>query len=542
MADDAPISLAVLRKALSKSYVVLEANNGRQALEILRRGGVSLVLSDILMPEMSGLELLKAIEEDPALAHTPVMMITADGNTENEIEALRLGAVDVIRKPVVPQILLARIRNLLALQTSLLTAEENLKNQQRLIAQAETLRRAEQDELTGVLTRQAFYRHVRAYLDAHPGQQLELLRFDLDHFSSVNDVMGVKAGDRLLSELGHRLRSYSGHTTDIPVVGHIEADHFAALHDPSGQSAEELFRYLQSWLTTQEAEYHMNCRLGVYPITDPTVDPTVMCDRALQALRSTKGSFTNRLARYDASMRQKRMEEQTLTDEMLPALHNGQFVIYYQPQVNYSTGELIGAEALVRWNHPRKGLLPPAVFLPLFEHSGQITQLDNYVWENVCRQLKSWREKPGGRIVPVSVNISRVDTYGEDLTARLTALTEKYEIPRELLRLKITESAYMGDAQRLCQTVRRLSAEGFTIEMDDFGSAYSSLNMLKDIAVDILKLDMKFLSDTENSARSGNILSSVVRMARWLKLPVIAEGVETQQQADYLCSIGCLYM
>lgn len=226
----------------------------------------------------------------------------------------------------------------------------------------------------------------------------------------------------------------------------------------------------------------------------------------------------------------------------MPALKSGQFVVYYQPQMNYSSGELVGAEALVRWNHPQKGLIPPSVFLPLFERNGQITQLDNFVWESVCRQIKIWRKKFGDKLAPISVNISRVDTYGADLCSRLTGLIEKYRIPIRLLRLEITESAYVGDSQRLCEIVERLSKAGFVIEMDDFGSAYSSLNMLKDIPVDVLKLDMKFLSDTKSSVRSGSILSSVVRMAHWLQLPVIAEGVETKQQADYLCSIGCLYM
>ncbi|MCI2058646.1 MAG: EAL domain-containing protein [Oscillibacter sp.] len=542
VADDAPVSRAILDRLLSPDYTVLQAADGEQALKILRGGGVNMVLSDILMPKMSGLELLRAMRADETLASVPVIMITADGNAENEIEALRLGAVDVVRKPFAAHILRVRVRNLLALQAAARAAEQSRRDRLQMKLQAEELRTMERDELTGVLNRQAFYRHVRAYLDAHPGQQLEMIRFDLDNFSTVNDLMGVKAGDRLLAKIGHEILSYGDFTTETPVAGHIEADHFAALHNPAKQPAEELFSRVQGWLAKNAADSCPNCRFGVYPITDPTLDPAVMCDRALLALRSTKGNFTQRFARYDDSLRQKLLEEQQLTDEMLPALLSGQFVIYYQPQVNYSSGELIGAEALIRWNHPKKGMLPPSVFLPLFERNGLVTQLDNFVWESVCRQLTLWRNRFGGRVAPVSVNISRVDTYDEDLCARLTELVRKYGLPQELLRLEITESAYVGDAKRLGGIVKQLSQAGFTVEMDDFGSAYSSLNMLKDIPVDILKLDMKFLSDTENSIRSGNILSSVVRMARWLQLPVIAEGVETKQQADYLCSIGCLYM
>lgn len=540
--DDAPVSLAILDKVLSSEYTVLKAEGGTEALDILSHGGISLILADVIMPEMSGLELLETIRAEDSYAAIPVMMITAVGNTANEIEALRLGAVDVVRKPFVPEILLARVRNLLVLSDSIRTAELNRKNQIRLKKQEEILRSIERDDLTGVLTRQAFYHHVRSYLDTHSTQKLEMILFDLDNFSIVNDMMGVKAGDRLLSDIGHEILNYQAFTTDIPIVGHLEADHFAALHDPKKQSAEDTFVYIKKWMSDYENKYHVNCRLGVYSIEDKSIEPAVMCDRALLAVRSTKGNFTVRFARYDDSIRKKLLEEQALTEEMLPALKEGQFVVYYQPQVNYSAGAVIGAEALVRWAHPKKGLLAPGIFLPLFERNGLITQLDNYVWECACRQLAIWYKTDGADTVPVSVNISRMDIYGEDLCLRLTNLVDKYQIPRKLLHLEITESAYVGDSKRLIEIVKKLSEAGFSIEMDDFGSAYSSLNMLKDIAVDVLKLDMKFLSDTMYSSRSGNILSSVVRMARWLKTPVIAEGVETKQQADYLLSIGCLYM
>ncbi len=540
--DDVPSALIMLQKILSEAYTVTIAQNGKQALAELKKGGISMVLSDIIMPDMSGIELLKIIKSDKKLSSVPVMMITSYGNTENEIEALRLGALDVIQKPFVPQVLLGRIRNLLELKLSEAQTRQRIIDLRRLREQDEALRTAEYDELTGVLTRQAFYRHVRTYLDTHTVQNLEILRFDLDNFSTINDIMGVKVGDKLLSEIGALIVKYSGSTTEIPIAGHIEADHFAILYDASCQSAEELFNFIKDWINKNEAEYHLKCRAGVYRISDKALEPAVMCDRALQALRTTKGDYIQRIARYDDSMRKKRLEEQRLTDEMLPALAAGQFVVYYQPQMNYSTGELIGAEALVRWAHPEMGMLSPAVFLPLFERNGLIIQLDNYVWESVCRQLAEWRSRFGDDIAPVSVNISRIDTYGEDLCQRLASLTDKYKIPKAMLRLEITESAYVDDAKWLCKTAEQLSQAGFTIEMDDFGSAYSSLNMLKDISVDILKLDMKFLSDTKNPVRGGNILSSVVRMAHWLQLPVIAEGVEDKQQADYLCSIGCMFM
>lgn len=290
--DAAPVSNALLQQVLARDYLVLQAKNSQEALDILHAGNVNMVLSDIFMPEISGLELLKTIKADENLRSIPVMMITADGDVENEVEALRLGAVDIVRKPIIPQILLARVRNFLVLEKSFRAMEENLRNQQRLKEQAEALRTMEQDELTGVLNRQAFYRHVRDYLDRHPAQALEIIRFDLDNFSTINDLMGVKAGDRLLREIGQGILNHVDDTADILIVGRIEADHFVMLHDPVQRSAELLFNYAQSWLDDNEAEYRPNGRFGIYGITDPSMEPAVMCDRALLALRSTKGLFT----------------------------------------------------------------------------------------------------------------------------------------------------------------------------------------------------------------------------------------------------------
>lgn len=268
-----------------------------------------------------------------------------------------------------------------------------------------------------------------------------------------------------------------------------------------------------------------------------------MCDRALLALRSVKGSYSNKLAYYDGSLRNRLLDEQELIGSMQAAIDREEFVLYFQPQYNYDTGELVGAEALVRWNHPTRGMLSPGVFIPLFENNGFISTLDEYIWEHSCRTMRRWLDD-ADRLVPVSisVNISRLDIYNPNLCQTLKSLVEKYSLPPSYLKLEITESAYMETPEQLIEVVSTLQSMGFTVEMDDFGSGYSSLNTLKDVPVDVLKLDMKFLSIGDNDSRGGNILSSIIRMARWLQLPVIAEGVETKEQADYLNSIGCSFM
>lgn len=241
-------------------------------------------------------------------------------------------------------------------------------------------------------------------------------------------------------------------------------------------------------------------------------------------------------------------DEQELITDMVVGLQRNEFTVYLQPQYDYTTESLVGAEALVRWNHPTKGLISPAIFIPVFERNGFITQLDLFIWEKTCQLLQKWKDM-GLNPIPVSVNISRRDIYNQNLVQVFNGLLKKYNLTPNLLRLEITESAYMENPTQLIQVVEALRDNGFCLEMDDFGSGYSSLNTLKEVPVNVLKLDMKFiaadtkdLKDGKNNSKGGNILSSVIRMANWLHLPVIAEGIESKEQADYLKSIGCFYM
>ena len=406
--------------------------------------------------------------------------------------------------------------------------------------QMNMLRVSENDELTGLLGKQAFYRRVREILDAGRDMRYEIIRFDVNRFKVYNDVRGTAAGDRLLRDVADRIRRYH---RQIILSARLESDHFALfVPDDSGAKRRSVDKLIK-WLAGYSPNFYISFSIGVYRVTDPSVDVSLMCDRALLALRSIKSGFDTRLAYYDDVLRASLLDEQQLVSDMEAALESEQFVLYFQPQINYGNGTLTGAEALVRWRHPQRGLLPPADFITLFEQNGLITRLDKYVWERCCKYIRRWIDLfPWARDFSVSVNVSRLDICDPQLCDTLKKIIRKYELPVSALRLEITESAYMESQQQLIDTVEALRKAGFTVEMDDFGSGYSSLNTLKDVAVDILKLDMKFLSNCADSARGGNILCSVIRMAHWLRLPIIAEGVETKAQADYLKSLGCVYM
>lgn len=395
--------------------------------------------------------------------------------------------------------------------------------------------RMEYDELTGLYNRSQFYEEARHLLNEYPQTEFVLIRFDIDRFKIYNDIYGTKAGDRLLAEIGQLYRRTA---VKPSVEGHLEADHFIICIPKSNMKVEQYLAETSEFLRGIQPDFDFVPRIGIYEITDRDLDIRLMCDRALLALRSIKGSYTERIALYNESMRRTIIEQQELIKEFETAIKEEQFRLYIQPQYNTVTNQMIGAEVLVRWLHPEKGLISPAKFIPVFEHNGFISRMDEYVWERSCAFLSKWK-KTYGKTLPLSLNVSRIDIYNPHLCDILYHLVQKYGIAPEDLHLEITETAYMENPAQLIGIVTRLKDMGFYIEMDDFGNGYSSLNTLKNVPVDLLKLDMKFLSADDNTGRSGIILNSVVRMAHWLQLPVLAEGVETRRQAEYLKSIGC---
>ncbi|MDD4851475.1 MAG: EAL domain-containing protein, partial [Gemmiger sp.] len=259
------------------------------------------------------------------------------------------------------------------------------------------------------------------------------------------------------------------------------------------------------------------------------------------AAEEIKGKYNLFFWLYDDKIRQKLLDEQFITDCMQTALEQEQFQVYYQAKYNLSNERIAGAEALVRWIHPTKGFLSPGEFIPLFEKNGFIIRLDQYVWEQVCKNLHDWIAA-GNAPVAVSVNVSRADIYNPGLTGILQGLIEKYEIPIQYLHLEITETAYTDDPSQILKVVEELHDMGFIIELDDFGSGYSSLNMLAEMPIDILKLDMRFIQVEDEKATGKGILSFIISLAKWLNLAVVAEGVETEKQVASLRTMDCNYV
>jgi len=475
---------------------------------------------------------------EPVLSVNPVIAFT-DSKSNVKEKILEKGfAAGILDFDGDPKTNFLQLKNIISISQVRYRIEIDFLIKQEAENHKKLLELQEIDKETGIFNREAFSRRTEEMIRANPDKKYVLIRWDIDRFKIYNDTFGVHAGDALLKAIG---KSYLDRNLQSVTYGHWVSDHFVMCMEEKMFSSVAVHKYISEQISRYRSDFEFIVRMGVYRISDPDLSVTLMCDRALMAMKTIKTSFEKRIAYYDDSMRNQMMEEQELISEMEAAIAREDFKIYFQPQYNYATGKMSGAEALVRWFHPEKGLISPGKFIPVFEQNGFISRLDEYIWEHVCISIKKWIDK-GYQLVPVSVNISRRDIYNPNLCDIILGLTKKYGVHPSLLRLEITESAYMEEPTQLIKVVEQLKSFGFTIEMDDFGSGYSSLNTLKDVPVDILKLDLKFLSTEGTNKRGGSILTSVVRMANWLTLPIIAEGIETVEQADFLKSIGCYTM
>lgn len=521
--EDNELNREMLREILSEEYQVLEAENGQVALDVMHRcaDSISLILLDVMMPVMDGYAFLNRIKNDAKLSLIPVIVMTQSGSEDDEVAALAHGATDFLPKPYRPQVILHRVANIIKLRET-----------------AAMINQFQYDRLTGLYSREFFYQKVSERLLEDPEQDYCIVCSNIENFKLINDVFGAQEGDRLLSEIAGISQNMVG---SGGFCGRFGADHFLYFQkwDQEQHGRNSFGNFLEQELSPLLKSVIM--RWGIYQITDRSIPVEQMCDRALLAANSIKGKYNQFFAVYDDSLRDKLLREQNITDAMETALTEGQFTVYYQPKYSLNDNCMAGAEALVRWIHPKWGFMSPGEFIPLFEKNGFITRLDQYVWELVCSQLREWQDK-GYPVLPVSVNVSRADVFLGDLEDTFIHLVEKYRIDPKYLHLEITESAYAENPDKIVSTVEKLRELGFIVEMDDFGSGYSSLNSLSQMKLDILKLDMQFVRSETAKPAQKSILNDVIVMAHRMSLGVVAEGVETRDQVDRLQAVGCDYV
>ena len=520
--EDNWINREILTEILSDSYTVLEAENGQDALALLRKRGddIALILLDIQMPVMDGYSFLDQIRGDENLSLIPVIVMTQSNREQDEVEALAHGATDFVPKPYRPQVILHRVASIIKLRENAALANQ-----------------FKHDQLTGLSSREYFYQQVRDRLREDPLGEYTIICSNIENFKVYNDIFGIKAGNQLLKELASDILADVG--TD-GICGRFGADRFLILMQRQTERKKRS-KLIQMYRRHYTVRKKLMLKWGIYDIVDRSVPVEQMCDRAFLAADRIRGQYNQHATMYDEALRNRLLRDQAITESMENALREEQFTVYLQPKFSLRNDSLAGAEALVRWVHPQLGFLSPGEFIPLFEKNGFITRLDRYIWEKVCAQLQVWREK-GFPVIPVSVNVSRADIYQEDLPETLSALVNKYGVEPPLLHLELTESAYTENPNQIIATVERLRKLGFIVEMDDFGSGYSSLNMLNQMKLDVLKLDMKFIQSETTKPVEHGILQFIITLARWLNMSVVAEGVETRAQLERLQELGCDYV
>lgn len=524
--EDEIINRIILKKLLSREYNIIEAENGREALEIIKKdsASISTVLLDIVMPVMDGYEVLQQLRQEH-MDDIPVIVMTAEKDSATEHRALDEGAWDFVTKPFDERVLLIRISN--AIARSKLAFYEKIKYL------------SEYDSLTGLYNRAKLLTETSRLVLSMPSQEFVFLRVDIDHFALFNSSFGEQEGDQLLCYFAGILSDWAAEYSEH-VCGRITADIFC-LCIPYGRNRKKLedeVEKVQKMLDQYPRDYLLKMSVGVYIIEQKELSAEEFYLRASLGAQSCKNRYGVNIAFYDAAFGNRVTAEMMIANEMQAALDNEQFLVYLQPKYRLSDDTACGAEALVRWQHPVRGMISPAEFIPVFEGNGFISKVDYYVWEKTCQMLRFWLNQ-GKQPFPVSVNISRISLYNPQLVSLLLELVERYQIAASLLELEITESAYMSDQDQMQDTIHALRTAGFTILMDDFGSGYSSLNTLKTIEVDILKIDMKFLPTGMELERGEIILASVIRMANWIGMSVIVEGVETRRQRDFIEAAGC---
>ena len=519
--DDEEINRQMLGFILRTEYNVLYAENGQEALDLLKTNTseVSAVLLDIMMPVMNGFQLIELLKADEELRRIPIIVMTSEQTAE--LQSLRLGAADFIKKPYdMPEIIMARVQRIIEL------AEE------RSIIQA-----TENDELTGLYTKEFFMRYTERLQQFHGDSAMDAVTLDIEHFHILNERRGRAFGDRVLQCIAECVRRF---VLQVGGIGCRYGDDLFCLICWHQEDYTPLLTDIQKKVLDMPEHVRVRVRMGVYANVDTSLEVERQFDCAKMACDSIRGDHTRIVAAYDLEMHRNEVFQETLINDIHRAMEESQILVYFQPKYSIlgETPVLSSAEGLVRWRHPEYGMISPGVFIPLFEQNGLIQQLDHYVWRETARQIRRWKDALGVSI-PVSVNVSRIDLYDPALYDNLRAIRQEFDVEAHEILLEVTESACASDTEQLVEVLEGLRSMGFLIEMDDFGSGYSSLNMLTVLPVDILKMDMSFVRRMQQEPKNRRIIEMVVEIAELLGTPVIAEGVENEDQYQILKEIGC---
>ncbi|HYC41591.1 MAG TPA: EAL domain-containing protein [Noviherbaspirillum sp.] len=577
LVNDHPPSLLALKTLLvnapqADEYQVITATSGAEALRAVLDHNFAVILLDVSMPGMDGFETAQTIHSHPRSASVPIIFITAYYADEmNRLRGYQHGAADYLISPVIPQILHSKIAVFIDLAKKNLQLEyqkeelalmnrdlqvQQMRDLKRINAaleseilerrQAEALAHelATRDPLTGLMNRRSLterLEHAIAMANRY-GQRLALLFLDLDRFKSINDSLGHDAGDDLLLQVADRVCS-SVRESDI--VARLGGDEFVVLMEalPSYTAAAEVARKIigtidQPFLLGSQS-IKTSASVGISLFPQDGANMQALMRSADLAMYHAKQEQRGTIQFFHEDLNARMLERCRLEQELRHALENEEFELYYQPKIEARTGRVAGVEALLRWHHPRLGLLSGKQFIPAASETGMLVSIGEWVIAAACAQARRWRDEGLPMpTIPIAVNVAIPQIYA-DLPEIIERELRRQQVPPSSIQLEITESLVITDTEKATSVLRAISESGITIAIDDFGTGYSSLSILKTLPIDILKIDQSFVRDLGKNASDTAIVAAIVNMARALALRVVAEGVETKEQLAVLHDLGC---
>ena len=515
--EDNEMNLKMLDALLADKYEVLTAKNGRIGLNILEEKykELSLVLLDVHMPVLNGFEFLKRMREDALLSSVPIMVITANGGIDVELNCLDLGAADFITKPYHSDIIIRRIRNVIRLKESSLTLEA-----------------VERDELTGLYTEQAFSHYVKQIMSFKPNKKMQLIVAKVKDFKLVNSIYGAEKADEFLRYLAS---AYSKRLKDGLIARKANTSFVCLLYGDKELDHQKMADTINE-ISENAPIKGVKVKYGIYEDIDKNLPISTCYDYVSLAIETIMESYDNNIAFYTEEIAKKRIHEQMIENCFEEALNDEEFLVYYQPKIDLSTEKVIGAEALVRWKKSDGTMVPPGEFIPVYEKNGQIEKLDEYVFRKVCqlqrREMDEWK-----KLINISVNLSRSSILHDGIAECYIKIAKDNKIPFSCVPLEITESAAIY-GKRIHSMTEQLVNAGFKLHMDDFGSGYSSMLCLNQSPFSALKID-KSLIDHVCEEKGKTLVEQVIMLSKLLNMKVVAEGVETEEQIIELRKMNC---
>lgn len=503
-----------LKEIISPFYEVVTASP-EEAVSVISENSSDIATA--ILEIRQALPIVKELRGAIPTEKFPVLISTDIDNSDLENQLLDLDITDFLKKPFDKRRVLQRVK------TAIKLAQAN-----------KAIDELERDELTGLLTRKAFLLKVEQFISHNREKNFCIIAFDFDNFKSSNSLYGVEKCNEFLAYSAREMMK----AMPAGISGRYGGDQYILFYEYDEQVDIERLNRIVKMILDKAPIPHQIVKMGVYAPIDVDLPLVICCDRAFLSISGIKGKYGKDLAFFEDALQNQLLNEQRIIETMERALEESQFQVFYQPKHETLTGHIAGAEALVRWNHPEYGFMSPASFIPLFERNGFITKLDCFVLEQVCKDIKRW-EQDGLPLVPISVNVSRRDFLETGCIENQFKTIDKYKVDHSLLHMEVTESLYSENTELIIDQVKKTQEMGFSIEMDDFGSGYSSLGSLATFPLNILKLDISFV---RNIKKNEIVIENIIKMAHRMGLLTIAEGAETLEQYKILKTLGCDYI